>query len=587
MSSPTRPLNDFRSALYLIWKHLNLPAPSPLQNDIAGWLQNSPRRIVLMAFRGIGKSWITAAYVVWLLYMDPQRKILVVSASKDRSDSFSIFVKRLIHEIPEFQFLKPRTSQGQRDSNISFDVGPSTADQSPSVKSVGILGQLAGSRATHIIADDIEVPNNSATEQQREKIAERVKEFDAVLKPGGKIIYLGTPQTESSLYNKLPQRGYTPRIWPARYPKPDVLSKYRDRLSPAILATLDAYGEEQLQNEGLSSCGGAPVDPERFDDEDLLEREASYGRSGFMLQFMLSTALSDAERYPLKVADLVVIPRMSHHEGFEKVVWASDPRLTLHDLPNVSLDGDRFYSPMETSGGGTPFTGSVMAIDPSGRGKDETGYCVSKFLNGYVCVTKAGGRRGGYEEKDLEALAEIAKDQKVNKIIVESNWGGSKSDSMFIQLFKVVLQRIYPVTVEAIYSSGQKENRIIEALEPIMNRHRLVLDSRIIEDDYRSVQDLPAEQSLKYQLVYQMSRITRDRRSLRHDDRLEALSMAVGYWTQKMDADEDRMIQARHSRALKNEVGALKRAARIGAAVMMGRPSFRNNNNRKWASRRG
>ena len=195
-------------------------------------------------------------------------------------------------------------------------------------------------------------------------------------------------------------------------------------------------------------------------------------------------------------------------------------------------------------------------------------------------MTKAGGRRGGYEEKDLEALAEIAKDQKVNKIIVESNWGGSKSDSMFIQLFKVVLQRIYPVTVEAIYSSGQKENRIIEALEPIMNRHRLVLDSRIIEDDYRSVQDLPAEQSLKYQLVYQMSRITRDRRSLRHDDRLEALSMAVGYWTQKMDADEDRMIQARHSRAL-------KRAARIGIAVMMGRPSFRNNNNRKWASRRG
>ena len=46
---------------------------------------------------------------------------------------------------------------------------------------------------------------------------------------------------------------------------------------------------------------GQPTDTLRFSDFDLLEREASYGGSGFALQFMLDTRLSDAQRYPLKV----------------------------------------------------------------------------------------------------------------------------------------------------------------------------------------------------------------------------------------------------------------------------------------------
>jgi hypothetical protein len=95
---------------------------------------------VIEAFRGIGKSWLTAAYVCWLLWKNPQHKILVVSASKDRADAFSIFVKRLIETIPELAHLKPRGDQ--RNSNLAFDVGPATPDQSPSVKSVGITGQL-------------------------------------------------------------------------------------------------------------------------------------------------------------------------------------------------------------------------------------------------------------------------------------------------------------------------------------------------------------------------------------------------------------------------------------------------------------
>ena len=145
-------LKDFRYFLFLIWKHLGLPDPTPIQYDIAKYLQTGPKRKVVEAFRGVGKSWITAAYVLFRLYHDPQLKILVVSASKERADNFSTFALRLINDVPWLNDLAP--GPGQRSSKISFDVGPATPDQSPSVKSVGLFGQLTGSRADIIIADD-------------------------------------------------------------------------------------------------------------------------------------------------------------------------------------------------------------------------------------------------------------------------------------------------------------------------------------------------------------------------------------------------------------------------------------------------
>ena len=173
---------DFRNFLFVVWEHLNLPEPTPVQYDIAQYLQDADeKRIVIEAFRGVGKSYITSAYACHQLLLNPEIKILVVSASKIRADDFSTFTMRLIAEMPLLQHLMPKGSQ--RQSKISFDVGPSKASHSPSVKSAGITGQLAGSRADLVIADDIEIPNNSMTQTMRDKISEAVKEFDAILKP--------------------------------------------------------------------------------------------------------------------------------------------------------------------------------------------------------------------------------------------------------------------------------------------------------------------------------------------------------------------------------------------------------------------
>ena len=529
-------LKDFKNFLYLAWKQLNLPDPTALQYDIAQYMQHGDKRAIIQAFRGAGKSWICSAYVVHQLLMDQSLNILVVSASKTRSDDFSVFCMRLINEMPILQHLRPKDSQ--RQSKISFDVGGAPASHAPSVKSLGITSQLTGSRADIIIADDIEVPNNAATMVMREKLSEQVKEFDSILKPDdtSKVIFLGTPQTFDSIYTKLQERGYNSRIWPATH----ITQSHNEKIYDGNVANICVDPEME----------GRSTEPLRFSDVDLAERKISYGSAGFTMQFLLDSKLSDVEKFPLKISDLIVTS-IDNEVTPERYVWARDPdREWDSSIPNVAFAGERYYRPFKTLGDMVEYTGSVLAIDPAGRGKDETGYAVCKMLNGTLYVPAAGGLSGGYSEDTLVQLAELAKEHKVNYIVTETNFG----DGMFNELIKPVLNRIYPVSIEEVRHSTQKEKRIIDTLEPVMAGHRLVVDPDVIKDDFQTIQKYPHESQLKYSLFYQMSRLTRDRGAITHDDRLDALSIAVAYWVEQMAQDAEVKMAERKVELLDQEL---------------------------------
>nr|DAE29627.1 MAG TPA: Terminase [virus sp. ctqq75] len=497
---------------------IGLPDPTPIQYDIANTMQKPPSdRIIIEGFRGVAKSFIACAYAVWTLWRDPQIKVEVISASKDRSDANAVFIKRIIQVLPFLEELLPR--RGQRDTQNLFDVGLATPDISPSVKSVGITGQITGTRADLLIADDVEVPNNSGTQMQRDKLSESVKEFDAILKPGGQIIYLGTPQNEMSLYNELQKRGYDVIIYPVVYPETSKeREEYGDNLADCIA---------QLYDSNPEAYAGYPTDPARFNEEEIAKRRLSYGKAGFALQFKLNTNLSDAEKYPLKVSDFIVAD-LDLEEASLQWSWASGGSQRLSDVPCVALKGDYFYSPLLRSQEVSKYTGTVMAIDPSGRGKDETAYAIVKFLNGYLFLMEVGGYRDGYTDATLKALANKAKFYGVNEIVVEANFG----DGMFVQLIKPILNAIHPCSVEEVKNSKQKELRIIDTLEPIMMRHKLIVNTSVIREDYRVYEKNPA-----YSLIYQLTRISRDRGALAHDDRLDAVTMAVAHWLEVLDRD--------------------------------------------------
>ena len=531
--------DSFALFLRACWKHLSLPDPTPRQIEIANYLQFGSKRDMVQAFRGVGKSWITSAYSCWELLRDPQKKILVVSASKDRSDAFSTFTLRLIKEMPMLKHLKPR--HDQRESNIAFDVAPSRNAHAPSVKSAGIFGQITGTRADIIIADDIEIPNNSATDQMREQLVERVGEFNDILVPEGnpRIIFLGTPQTEESVYNKLRSRGYKCRIWCARYPNEKQIEGYRGALSPQIYSELE-------KNPDLV---GEPTDPQRFHEMDLTEREASKGRSSFALQFMLDTTLSDANKYPLKTGDLICMD-LNPDKAPSFIQYASGTDQILHELKNVGFAGDRWFKPMVyDTESWKKYEGIVMAIDPAGRGKDETGYAVVAQLHGKLFILAMGGLKGGYDDDTLKKLAHIAKANKVREIIIEANFG----DGMYTKLFSPVLHRIWPCSIEEVKHSIQKEKRIIDTLEPVLNQHKLVMNIAEIKKDIAFLM-LNPERNMRYSFAYQLTRITRERGALKHDDRLDALCIAVDFYTESMDRDSKKADAEHKLQLLQAEV---------------------------------
>ena len=523
-------LADFRNFLYVIWKHLQLPDPTPVQYDIAEYLQYGPKRQVIEGFRGVGKSWITSAFVLWCLLNDPQAKFMVVSASKSRADDFSTFTLRLIKEVPILQHLAPRSDQ--RESKIAFDVAPARAAHSPSVKSAGVFGQLSGSRATHIIADDVEVPNNSATQDMREKLLKTCMEFEAIIVPEGnsRITYLGTPQTEESIYNALRERGYDARIWPARFPEKDA---YSGALAPMIA------------NQMTPDKIGFTTDPQRFSDRDLLEREMAYGKSDFALQFMLDTSLSDQEKYPLKTQDLI-ITNLNIDKVPLSIQYGSAREQIIEDIANVGFTGDRWLRPMYyDKENWAEYEGRVMAIDPSGRGADQTSYAVVNQLFGNLFVLDCDGVAGGYDDASLVQLAKLAKRYKVHEIIIEANFG----DGMFTKIFQPVLLQYHKCKITEVKHSTQKEHRIIDTLEPIMNQHRLIVDERVVRKDEKV-----AISDRNYSLFYQMTRMCKERGALRHDDKLDALAMAVAYWVEAMGRDESESLEAHKQEMLDREL---------------------------------
>ena len=514
MDTLTALKSDFKLFLQALWSQLDLPSPTRAQYAIADYLQHGPKRLQIQAFRGVGKSWITGAFVLWTLFNNPEKKIMIISASKERADNMSIFLQKLIIETPWLSHLRPK-SDDARWSRISFDVACSP-HQAPSVKSVGITGQLTGSRADLMILDDIEVPGNSMSEMMRERLLQLCTEAESILTPkkDSRIMYLGTPQTTFTIYRKLAERNYKPFVWPARYPRK--LSNYEGLLAPQV--------QEDIEG-GIEAW--SVTDPDRFSNDDLLEREAAMGRSNFMLQFMLDTSLSDAEKFPLKMQDLI-ITSVNPKECPDAVVWCSDPSNVIKDLPTVGLPGDYFYSPMVMQGEWLPYTETICSVDPSGRGTDETAATFLSQRNGFIYLHEMRAYQDGYSDATLLDILRGCKKYGVTKLLIETNFG----DGIVGELFKKHLQQTkQAIDIEEVRANVRKEDRIIDTLEPILNQHKLIVNRAVVEWDFNSNKDAAPETRLLYMLFYQMSRMCREKGAVRHDDRLDSLAQGVKYFT--------------------------------------------------------
>lgn len=501
---------DFRNFMYIAMKALGLGEPTQLQYAMGYRLQHGPESFQLQAGRGAGKSVLTALFATWLLLRDPDTVIMVLSATGNKPIEFISMCRNTIALLPECAHLRPGPST--KDSAFGFNVeARQKKGQDLSVFAKGIKSQITGSHADWVILDDVEIENNSATAEAREKLLNRVWEIEQIRNVGGGIRILGTPQSSESIYKKL-REAYPCYKFPALVPDPDI---------PGQIEDADSYILE-LMDEGLEV--GEATQPERFDNNVLAERRLKVGPTLFSLHYHLDTSLADAAKFPLRLSDLILVD-LDKEEHPEKVVWSSKP--SRYAPPSYGLQGDLFIEPMYVSDKYQPYKYTCMHIDPSGRGSDETAIIIASVGNGYVFVHELLGLAGGYEEEVLVKIAKLCLEYPNIKLIrYEENFG----DGMFGNLLRPVIGKYlgHNIAVEGYRVSGMKEERIIKTLEPVMNSHRLVFKPSAIKDQ---------------ETQRQITRITNTRGALKHDDRVDVLAAAVLYYEEFLGIDVDTAVE--------------------------------------------
>ncbi|MFS2011124.1 phage terminase large subunit [Azospirillum sp. CT11-132] len=182
--------------------------------EMAGWLEEHMagpnRRMLLMAFRGSGKSTLVGLFAAWLLLRDPNRRLLVLAADLKLAMKMVRNVKRILERHPGCSHLKPPSKERDQWAADRFTVVRPMELRDPSMAAAGIGGNITGSRADVVICDDVEVPRNADTAVKRAALRERLSELEYVLVPGGAQLYVGTPHAQDSLYAEETDDGSPP-----------------------------------------------------------------------------------------------------------------------------------------------------------------------------------------------------------------------------------------------------------------------------------------------------------------------------------------------------------------------------------------
>jgi len=382
----------------------------------------------------------------------------------------------------------------------------------------------------------------------RAQLLNILRDFPSICSDG-RIIYLGTPQSIESVYNTLPSSGFTVRIWPGRYPTAEQRKHYGAALAPSIARKAEAH-PELTAGHGLDGKQGAATDT-FLTDEKLLQKELAQGQAFFQLQHMLLTALTDAMRFPLKTENLVAL----RLDG-ENLPLAVVRSMNAQEQKQYSVDGRAFTvsTALTVSKDTSKAQARVMYIDPAGGGVngDETAYAVADLLNSNIFVQAWSGIPGGHDREKLGALANVAVRYRPTIIKVEKNMG--------FGLFREVLQPILKAAfdkaglpmpaIEDDLVVGVKEARIIGTLEPVLGRGSLIINEDILTQEAESVSRYDVKVRITYSGLFQMATLTRDKNSLRHDDRVDALEGAVRHFAAALAVDQTKAIEALRQREL-------------------------------------
>lgn len=251
------------------YQGLTTPA---VHRRITAWLsqqaRSMQRRLLLMAFRGCGKSTLVGLFCAWLLCHDPELRILIVAADESLAENMLRHIRHIIETHPLARTLLPKKRQLWSADRLLIERRHISRD--PSIRATGIHSNLTGSRADVIICDDVEVPNTSDTPLKRSKLRHALNELDFILVPHGLILYIGTPHTEESLYktngflasyNRM-EIPLDETVWPERFDA-ETIAQIKAAVGPRVYASQmelvpTALKDAVLDPDGIDTYSGDP-----------------------------------------------------------------------------------------------------------------------------------------------------------------------------------------------------------------------------------------------------------------------------------------------------------------------------------------
>ncbi len=293
--------NDKANLIEFVWiwdKIQGLSVPKhhrKICSFLSDSLKNANGQALLMAFRNSGKSTLVGLFCAWVLYQNPNKRILIMSADYELAKKMVRNVKRIIERHPLAKYLKPK--QKDQWASDRFTVCRRQELRDPSVLARGIGANITGSRADLIVCDDVEVPKNCDTQAKRLDLREKLSELDFVLVPNGLMLYVGTPHTKDTIYDTTSQgflKGFpTLRLpildaqgnsaWPERFPLSKI-EAVRKRAGPLKFLSQMLLKPVNLKQGRLNASGLV------FYDDELDYRQINQTASLFIKDTQMVSA---------------------------------------------------------------------------------------------------------------------------------------------------------------------------------------------------------------------------------------------------------------------------------------------------------
>jgi hypothetical protein len=405
-----------------LWNRRARLGTPALHRRVLRWLEDAlasgDRRLLLMAFRGAGKSTLIGLFCAWRLYRDPDTRILVLAADHALATRMVATVRRILARHPLCGPLLPEHGEGSWASD-RFTVARPAVLRDASMLAAGIGGNITGARAEMIVCDDVEVAGNCDTPGKREELRERLTEAEFVLTPAGAVLFVGTPHTAESLYAEGDGA---------------FLAGYR-RL---VLPLLDEAGNSAW--------------PERFPLESVAKLRDRVGPLAFRRQMLLQTVEEEAARFdPALIARYFAEPDYREANG----------RGVLTLMGTRLVSGGAWWDPAF----GRPDRGdsSVVAVTyADGEGRH--------YLHRLGYVTHDPGAEDDPATQQCRRVAQIVRELLLPVLRLETNGIGGFLPGLLRREFSRVG---VSCAVKEVSSRVPKEQRILGALDPILAARRL------------------------------------------------------------------------------------------------------------------